>query len=302
MDQMRRVFTETLSRQRAIHGVIHAAGIVHDGLIEGKTREVAEAVLAPKLRACGVLHQLAKDAGSEFLVLFSSTASVLGPLGQVDYSAANACLDAFSHFAQSQTGGPRTVAINWPAWREVGILAEMEPAPGMQQWKEKALRRAISTEDGLEVFRRALDSDLPQVIVSPQDLNALLHDNPGVLTGMPATSARTGSSAQAAELSLWNGGDVEGVIARIWSEVLGMTGIPRNESLFNLGGHSLLAMQIVARLRAAYQVEITLRDFFEAPTIAQLSAVIQGKLMQDIESLSDEQVRELIAKEAAANG
>ena len=288
-ERMQQVFAETLHRHGAIHGVIHAAGVIHDGLIEGKTREIAKAVLSPKLRGCEVLHALSKNAGSDFLVLFSSTASVLGPRGQIDYTAANACLDAFSQ-SVSRKSGPRTLTINWPGWREVGILAEMEPAPGMQQWKEEALARAISTKDGLEAFHRALDSDLPQVIVSPQDLNALLREAPA-----------TDSAPHAPELQRLPEDDLEDVIAKTWTAVLGITDIGREESFFDLGGHSLLAMQAVARLRSMYRVDISLRDFFEAPTITALGAFIREKIMQDIGNLTDDEVRELIANEAQAH-
>ncbi len=292
-EQMQRVFTETLHRHGAIHGVIHAAGVIHDGLIEGKTREIAEAVLFPKLRGCEVLHALSKSAGSDFLVLFSSTASVLGPRGQIDYSAANACLDAFSQ-SVSGTGGPRTLTINWPGWREVGILAEMETAPGMQQWKEEALAKAISTNDGLEAFHRALESDLPQVIVSPQDLHALLDESRTLPPGGPGSS---GNETRGEDIAMLTEQEPEDVIAGIWRGVLGITDIGHDESFFDLGGHSLLAMQAVGRLRARYHVDITLRDFFEAPTIARLGICIREKLVQDIASLSDEEVRALLARE-----
>ena len=288
-ERMQQVFAETLHRHGAIHGVIHAAGVIHDGLIEGKTREIAEAVLSPKLRGCEVLHALSKNACSDFLVLFSSTASVLGPGGQIDYSAANACLDAFSQSVSRQSG-PRTLTINWPGWREVGILAEMEPAPGMQQWKEEALAKAISTEDGLDAFRRALDSNLPQVIVSPHDLNALLRE-----------AQAPDSATPASELPPLPEDDLEDVIAKTWTAVLGIADIGHEESFFDLGGHSLLAMQTVARLRSMYRVDISLRDFFEAPTITRLGAFIRERLMQDIGNLTDDEVRELIANEAQAH-
>ena len=59
----------------------------------------------------------------------------------------------------------------------------------------------------------------------------------------------------------------------------------------------MLALQIVARLRSVYHVELSLRDFFEAPTIAEFSALIQDKIIQDIENMSDDEVRQLMANE-----
>src|SRR5207249_4255050 len=89
--------------------------------------------------------------------------------------------------------------------------------------------------------------------------------------------------------------DIEQLVFHAWQSVLGIDEIGVEETFFDLGGHSLLAMQVVAKLRAAYRVDISLRDFFEAPTIAQLSSVIRDKIVQDIENMSDDEVRELIS-------
>ena len=95
--------------------------------------------------------------------------------------------------------------------------------------------------------------------------------------------------------------EIEQLVSRAWQSVLGIDEIGVDESFLDLGGHSLLAMQIVARLRSLYHVDITLRDFFEAPTIARLSSFIREKMIQDIESLTDEEVRQFIANETHAH-
>ncbi|MEZ5920172.1 MAG: amino acid adenylation domain-containing protein [Parvularculaceae bacterium] len=59
-------------------------------------------------------------------------------------------------------------------------------------------------------------------------------------------------------------------MAALWSELLGVDSVAVDENFFELGGHSLLAMQLIARLRDAFGVEISPRAVFEAPTIAQL--------------------------------
>lgn len=120
--QMANVIREAKARFGAIHGAVHAAGVVHDAPIGVKTIEEAEAVLRPKVE--GALSLAGALAGEEldFLVLFSSRGSIAGVAGQVDYAAANAFLDAFAHRAASLDGLPVTT-INWSAWREVGMTA-----------------------------------------------------------------------------------------------------------------------------------------------------------------------------------
>ncbi len=265
--QMRHVFSEALRRHGAVHGVIHAAGVVRDGLIVGKTREVAELVLSPKLRGCPILHQLSKEAGSDFLVLFSSTASVLGPAGQIDYSAANAYLDAFSHCARRERGGPHTLTINWPGWREVGILADMAPAPGMEQWKAEALRRAITTADGLEAFRRALASNLPQIIVSPVDLIRAIEESGTPPDAAPAKAASAASAHPlASQQPPAHADQFQDCVIAVWKQVLGFEQVGADESFFELGGHSLLLIQVHRELCRRLGREIPLLALFQNPT------------------------------------
>ncbi|MEP6670102.1 MAG: SDR family NAD(P)-dependent oxidoreductase [Chthoniobacter sp.] len=287
-EQMQQVFARTVDRHQTIHGVIHTAGIVDDGLISSKKRETAEAVLAPKLKGSKILYECSEKLALDFLVLFSSTASFLAPAGQIDYAAANAYLDAFAHFASRQRPGTHALAINWPGWREVGILAESDPSAEMPDWKVAALKIAIRTEDGLECFRRALHAGLPQVIVSPQEI--------------PESTTRTGATSDdapsSAELAALPGSDLEKMLADIWSETLGVADIAREESFFDLGGNSLLALQLVTKLRGLYEVDITLRDFFAAPTVAQLSFLIHEKLVHDIAQLTDDEVGALMTHES----
>src|SRR5205085_9420253 len=60
---------------------------------------------------------------------------------------------------------------------------------------------------------------------------------------------------------------LEEVVAASWSQLLGIERVSIHDDFFDLGGHSLLAMQIISRLRTTLQVEISLRSFFEAPTV-----------------------------------
>jgi amino acid adenylation domain-containing protein len=67
---------------------------------------------------------------------------------------------------------------------------------------------------------------------------------------------------------------VEEMLVGIWSEVLGREGVGVGEDFFGMGGHSLQAMQVVSRVRRAFEIELPLEKIFAAPTIAQLATVV----------------------------
>ncbi len=122
--EMAAVIADSKTRFGAITGVVHTAGVLNDQLILAKEAQDAAAVLQPKVEGTLLLHELLKSEPLDFFLLFSSRSSVSGVTGQVDYTAANAFLDAFAHACAALEGTPVT-AINWSAWREVGMVAEM---------------------------------------------------------------------------------------------------------------------------------------------------------------------------------
>ncbi|MET0795355.1 MAG: amino acid adenylation domain-containing protein [Polyangiaceae bacterium] len=66
-------------------------------------------------------------------------------------------------------------------------------------------------------------------------------------------------------------GTLETTLARIWSALLGVSTIGRNDSFFELGGHSLSALQLTARLRAELGVDLPLRRVFEQPRLSAMA-------------------------------
>ena len=132
IEQMQRVIAEVLERFGCIHGVIHAAGIAQDGVMQLRTQADVEQVFSAKVHGTVLLDTLLKDHPLDFFVLFSSTSSLLGPAGQVDYSAANAFLNAFAQ-SRSHKPKPYVVAINWGIWQEVGMAARAFEGPSQEE-------------------------------------------------------------------------------------------------------------------------------------------------------------------------
>jgi acyl transferase domain-containing protein len=162
---MREVMKAARARFGAVTGVIHAAGVLEDELILIKTVESAARVIAPKVKGALVLDAVERESQREgvepleLFVLFSSVSSVLGLQGQVDYTAANAVLDALALERAGRTP-EASVAIDWGAWRDVGMAATMAA-----RGRERAPAAAATSGDWLGErrpeggFERALGVD-----------------------------------------------------------------------------------------------------------------------------------------------
>jgi acyl transferase domain-containing protein len=125
-EQMKQVIQETKTTFGKIKGVIHTAGSADGGLIQLRTKELSEKILAPKIKGTLLLDYLLKEEKLDFIFLCSSILSVLAPMGQVAYSAANSFLDAYANHRNHQ-GGTLVQSVNWGIWREVGMAAATTP-------------------------------------------------------------------------------------------------------------------------------------------------------------------------------
>jgi acyl carrier protein len=70
-------------------------------------------------------------------------------------------------------------------------------------------------------------------------------------------------------------------LVEIMEEVLKVARVGIYDNFFDLGGHSLLGMQVVARVRRAFQVELPLRALFQEPTVAGLCPIIEQALQRN---------------------
>jgi acyl transferase domain-containing protein len=294
---MREVLDQTLARFGALHGVIHCAGVPGGGLIQLKTRESAAAVLRAKVQGTRVLESLLAETPLDLFVVCSSLASLLGGLGQVDYCAANAFLDAFA--LREAARGRRALAIDWDRWREVGMAA------GPHQ-------DGLLTAEAVAAFDRAVASGLPRVVISTHPLEVLREktrrttvapqaEKPAATAGHSRPELATPYEAPRSE--------TERVLAGIWEEVLGIRPVGIHDDFHDLGGHSLLALQVLSRVRSGLGAELPLRAIFDAPTVARLAVrLLEGEtrtadsgeldqMLARLEGLSDEEAEALLASD-----
>ena len=313
--QMRETVEMILRRFGGLHGVIHSAGIAGGGLIQFKTRTLAETVLAPKVTGTLVLDSVLKNVQLDFFVLCSSLSSVMGGLGQADYCAANAFLDSFAH--RRHLGKQVGLALNWPTWRETGMAVNTPVPAGMESFRREALRLGISSREGAQIFLSALESDMPQLLVSPYGPPS--NDVPRTETDeedpvsfgksaaiVPVAGDCPRPSVSSSYVAPRN--RAEETIVEIWRQVLGIKGVGVYDNFFELGGHSLLAIQVVSRIREAFATDVPARMVFDAQTVSDLAAAVSAQteeqlaLIADklklVEQMSSDDVRKILERQS----
>ena len=129
-EEMKQVVAEAVDRFGTIHGVLHTAGVLEDGIMQMKTAESAANVLRPKVTGALVLDDVLAEIPLDFCIYYSSVSALTGLAGQVDYAAANAFLDALA-WEKMQRDGRLTVAVNWGAWSEIGMTANLAQLLGL---------------------------------------------------------------------------------------------------------------------------------------------------------------------------
>jgi acyl carrier protein len=147
-----------------IRGVVHAAGVLQDGLLVQLDAAALNTVLRPKVMGGWLLHRLLQNDPLDFFVLFSSAGSVLGQPGQGNYAAANAFLDALAHHRQAQ--GQPALSIDWGAWAGEGFA---DSVGGKRLAARLALLgiSSIAPKQALEMLGRLLGQSATQVVVVP---------------------------------------------------------------------------------------------------------------------------------------
>jgi len=301
-ERMREVLAEATARFGAIHGVIHSAGVAGGGMIQLKKPEAAVSVMRPKVDGTIVLGGLLDGQPLDFFLLCSSLTSVLGGVGQVDYCGANAFLDAYARWHSARTG-TFTVAVNWSAWREIGMAVDTDIHESLRgQFRDRMLAAGLGNRDGIEATRRILDAaPASQVAVSQVDVYALLHAVRDSVSDEADTDAaadtRTGAQSGTSRPELASTfaaprTETERKLCSLWQESLGIAQIGVNDSFFDLGGHSLLAVRMMTRINETLGTEIPVAKLYEGLTVAFLAQLIDGKKDAAVSEAADFEARD----------
>ncbi|NMO14847.1 amino acid adenylation domain-containing protein [Pyxidicoccus fallax] len=235
------------ARFGALHGVVHCADLPASSTSTDTGREASEQRFAPKAHGTYALERVLRERAADFVLLFSSSASVLGGQGEVASAAANSFLDAFAQARAGETG-TRWVSASWDPWLVESRTPGAELAP-----------YAMTPEEGAEAVRRLVTLGLyGHVVVATGDLTHRWRQSTQVTRRSP----------------------IEEKLSRIFSLVLGVPSVGVHESFFELGGHSLLATRAVARIRNTFGIDLPIRALFDAPTISRLAPRVAAKVRE----------------------
>ncbi|MDP9360611.1 MAG: amino acid adenylation domain-containing protein [Acidobacteriota bacterium] len=281
--------SEVLQRIEKLRGIIHAAGIIDDGVIEHQTRERFAAVLAPKVKGAWNLHRLTEQAPLDFFIMFSSAVSLLGTEGQSSYAAANAYLDALAHHRRAK--GLPALSINWGAW--TGVHPEREAR--LQDLRHRAGLGSIDAPAAFATFDRVFAIPAPQVAVLPIDWNRFLSQMrpaPFFSDVIPARDAepreflrRLDAAPPAQKRNL-----LAAQVRQQVATVLGLdspAAVRMSQGLFEMGLDSLGSLELRSLLENSLGLSLPSTLAFNYPTVDALVAHLNDALRVPAAPLGD---------------
>jgi NADPH:quinone reductase-like Zn-dependent oxidoreductase/acyl carrier protein len=291
--EMADVLRDIERRRPPLRGIVHAAGVVGDGVLLDQSWERFATVMKAKVDGAWVLHGLTRGAGLDFFVFFSSAAGVIGSAGQGGYAAANAVLDALAHYRR-RLHLP-AVSIAWGRWA-IGMAAAVDDRD-RRRWSRQGIFE-IELEVGLDLLGRLLRAPNPQVTVLPIEWETFLREPGGprpLLSelaprrgaerpgGAPPGTALDPTLGQRLEEAPPNGrrrllmahvqGEAAKVLALDAPETIGV-----GQGLRDLGLDSLMAVELRNRLQASVGRSLPATLAFDHPTVEAIADFLAAEL------------------------
>ncbi|MEU8207099.1 SDR family NAD(P)-dependent oxidoreductase [Streptosporangium sp. NPDC049046] len=279
--------------EHPLTAVVHAAGVLDDGVIGTLTSRSLEKVFRPKVDAAWHLHELTRDENLAGFVLFSSVAGTFGTAGQANYAAANAFLDALARHRRAE--GLPAVSLGWGPWDQAsgmtGALSEAEMG--------RLARRGtlpLSPEQGLALFDVTVTGEEPALLPVRLDLSAFRTggDVPFPLRGLVRAQARRQATTEVAatlveRLAPLGEGErmavllelVRGQVARALGHADGDSIEPLG-SFQSMGFDSLTAVEVRNRLAADTGLRLPATLVFDYPNVTALTEYLLAELPGDL--------------------
>jgi 8-amino-7-oxononanoate synthase len=288
---VRRILGHITENLPPLRGIIHAAGVLEDGMLRQQTWPGFERVMAPKVLGAWHLHRQTQSLPLDFFVCFSSIASLLGSPGQGNYAAANAFLDALARHRRAS--GLPGLSIPWGPWEAVGMTAG-KTQRDRDRWSASGMG-AIPIDQGLAAFEYLLRQFRAQVGVLPvvwpkflkqapkNDSRTLLaeiadHVSPA-RDGTEADQPRSGILARIRAAAPPDRARlVQNHVVDLVAKVLGgsAAALDHAQPLKSLGFDSLMAIELKSKIEAEFAIDLPLEAFSEETSAGSLGQVVCG--------------------------
>ncbi|MET7906384.1 SDR family NAD(P)-dependent oxidoreductase, partial [Streptomyces sp. NPDC005355] len=282
----------TVPAEHRLTAVIHAAGVLDDGVVSAMTPDQLDAVLAPKLDAAWHLHRLTEPMDPAAFVMFSSATSLMGNGGQANYAAANMFLNALAEHRRAEGRTAHTLA--WGLLAAAGGMAGHLDDTDLARMARSG-NAPVSNEQALALFDTALTTAYPTVVPARFDLGALraraaCGPLPPVLRRLVHTPARpavdSGTVPWAGRLAGLPTEEQDRLIGELVRDQVATVlahptpgAIEPGRAFQELGFDSLTALDLRNRLNAATGTRIPATVIFDYPTPDALVRYLRDQLL-----------------------
>ncbi|WP_433598099.1 type I polyketide synthase [Nocardia sp. CA-135953] len=281
-DALRAVLA-AIPADKPLVGVVHTAGVLDTGVLDGLDTDRLDATVRPKVDGAWHLHVLTRDLDLSFFVLFSSIGGLILAGGQGWYAAANVFLDALA--AHRRARGLPATSLAWGPWEGARMGTEVS-APQADRIRRQGIS-TLTDSEGLRLLDAALGTGHP--VVAPMHLNraalrARTDELPALLRGLAPRSVRNDAAGVDKEAALRarlapltearRRQQVLAVIRAAAADVLShrsSADVAPDATFQELGFDSLAAMEFRARMRAETGMTMPVTVVFDHPTPDQLA-------------------------------
>jgi 3-oxoacyl-(acyl-carrier-protein) synthase/NAD(P)-dependent dehydrogenase (short-subunit alcohol dehydrogenase family)/acyl carrier protein len=277
-DEMHRVVADVERCGAPLGGVVHAAGVLDDGILLQQTRERFWRVLRAKVAGAWNLHLLTRDKPLDLFVLYSSIAAIFGSPGQGNYAAANAFLDSLAEHRRAL--GLAATSISWGPWAGAGMFVRSHE--GGRSRGEALGLEPLPPGRGLRMLERIIASAAthvsavsfdPEIVFSRVALpivTSLLER----LLPPAAGRARIGAEGGAPEIA-----SPHALLAFLRRTIGGVMGLEPeavdvSTPLIQLGLDSLMAVELKNEVQSRLGLDIRLLDLLEDTSLEQLAETL----------------------------
>ncbi|MGA6228135.1 SDR family NAD(P)-dependent oxidoreductase, partial [Streptomyces umbrinus] len=288
--------------EHPLTAVVHAAGVMDNGVLADQTPERVRRVLRSKVDGAWHLHELTQDMDLSTFVLFSSAGGMVLAAGQANYAAANVFLDALAHHRRA--GQLPATSMAWGLWAGTAAAGEAGGASIDAGRVGRLGVLELAPEEGLVLFDAALacgETLTVPVRLDPAAVGARPDELPALLRGLapdrsakevrqtPAAAAAVAAdqplSARLAGLSWEEAGRVLLDLVRTHvAEVLGFDGpeaVVPERGFLDMGVDSLAALELRNRLSSATGEHLSATLIYDYPSIVSVTEFLRTELVRE---------------------